>query len=60
MKKSTKIAYAVLGIVFIPFNVIVFAVSKDKTTFWISYSSFLFIHYYNIFIVNLYINPQKI
>lgn len=39
MKKNTKLAYAVLGIVFILFNVIVFAVPTDKTiTFWIAYA----------------------
>ena len=39
MKKNTKLAYAVLGIVFILFNVIAFAVPTDKTiTFWIAYA----------------------
>ncbi len=39
MKKNTKLAYAVLGIVFILFNVIAFAVPTNKTiTFWIAYA----------------------
>lgn len=39
MKKNTKLAYAVLGIVFILFNVIAFSVPTDKTiTFWIAYA----------------------
>ncbi len=39
MKKNTKLAYAVLGIVFILFNIIAFAVPTDKTiTFWIAYA----------------------
>lgn len=39
MKKNTKRAYVVLGIVFILFNVIAFAVPTDKTTtFWIAYA----------------------
>lgn len=39
MKKNTKLAYAVLGIVFILFNVIAFVVPTDKTiTFWIAYA----------------------
>ena len=39
MKKNTKLAYAVFGIVFILFNVIAFAVPTNKTiTFWIAYA----------------------
>ncbi len=39
MKKNTKTAYAVLGIVFILLNIIAFAVPTDKTTtFWIAYA----------------------
>lgn len=39
MKKNTKLAYAVLGVVFILFNVIAFTVPTDKTiTFWIAYA----------------------
>lgn len=39
MKRNTKRAYAVLGIIFILFNVIAFAVPTDKTTtFWIAYA----------------------
>ena len=39
MKKNTKLAYAVLGIVFILFNVIAFSVPTDKTiAFWIAYA----------------------
>lgn len=39
MKKNTKRAYAVLGIAFILFNVIAFAVPTNKiTSFWIAYS----------------------
>lgn len=39
MKKNTKTAYAVLGIVFILFNVMAFALPTDKTTtFWIAYA----------------------
>lgn len=39
MTKNTKFAYAVLGIVFILFNVIAFSVPTDKTiAFWIAYA----------------------
>lgn len=39
MNKNTKRAYIVLGIAFILFNVIAFAVPTDKTTtFWIAYA----------------------
>lgn len=39
MKKNTKLAYAVLGVVFILFNVIAFTVPTDKTiTFWVAYA----------------------
>ena len=39
MKKNTKRAYIILGVVFILFNVIAFAVPTDKTiTFWIAYA----------------------
>ena len=39
MKKNTKMAYAVLGIAFILFNVIAFAVPTVKAaTFWIAYA----------------------
>lgn len=39
MKKNKGMAYAVLAIVFLLFNVIAFAVPLDKTaTFWIAYS----------------------
>lgn len=39
MKKNTKRAYIILGVVFILFNVIAFAVPTAKTaTFWIAYA----------------------
>ncbi|MCI8611934.1 MAG: hypothetical protein HFE66_08480 [Clostridiales bacterium] len=39
MKKNTKLAYGVLAILFILFNVIAFAVPTSKTaTFWITYA----------------------
>lgn len=39
MKKNTKLAYAVLGVVFILFNVIAFTVPTEKTiTFWVAYA----------------------
>lgn len=38
MKKNSKLGYAVLGIVFILFNVIAFAIPTVKTgTFWVAY-----------------------
>ena len=39
MKKNTGMAYAVLAIAFVLFNVIAFAVPTAKTaTFWIAYA----------------------
>ena len=39
MKKNSKLGYAVLGIVFVLFNVIAFAIPTVKTgTFWIAYA----------------------
>lgn len=39
MKKNSKLGYAVLGIVFVLFNVIAFAIPTAKTgTFWVAYA----------------------
>lgn len=39
MKKNSKLGYAILGIVFVLFNVIAFAIPTAKTvTFWVAYA----------------------
>ena len=42
MKKNSKLGYAVLGVVFVLFNVIAFAIPTAKTrSFWVAYAFFV-------------------
>lgn len=54
MSKNIKLGYLILGIVFVLFNVIAFAVPTDKTSvFWITYAFTVISIVAQIFIWNL-------
>lgn len=53
MSKNKKLGYAILGVVFVLFNVIVFSLPTDRTSvFWITYAFTVFAFAVQIFVWN--------